>query len=404
MYSKIGIIREGKVPPDKRVALTPAQCLEVMQRYPGSDVVVQRSPSRAITDAEYEAAGVRLVDDLMDRDLIIGVKEVPVDMLLEGKSYQFFSHTIKEQPHNRKLMQAAVAKRIRLIDHELLTDPRGERVLAFGRWAGVVGAYNAFRAWQATLGGPVLKPAHLCHDRAEMEQHLHAFPLPRDLRIVMTGGGRVGRGAMEVLDKAGISRVSPTAFLNAVFDGPVYTVLGSADLYRRADGKAFDREAFHKDPSGHEADMLPYARQANMFIACHFWDPRGPKILPAAMLRDSALRLRVVADISCDVGGPIDSTLRASTIDEPLFGYDRATGTECAVGAPGSITVMAVDNLPCELPRDASESFGRDLVDHVIPHLVHADAEGMIDRATIVANGQLPQRFAHLARYAGLAG
>jgi alanine dehydrogenase len=147
--------------------------------------------------------------------------------------------------------------------------------------------------------------------------------------------------------------------------------------------------------------MLPYARQASMFIACHFWDPRGPKILPAAMLRDSALGLRVVADISCDVGGPIDSTLRASTIAEPLFGYDRATGNECAVGAPGSITVMAVDNLPCELPRDASEAFGRDLVDHVIPHLVHADAEGMIDRATIVENGRLRPRFAHLARYAG---
>lgn len=402
MYSKIGIIREGKVPPDKRVALTPAQCLEVMHRYPGCDVVVQRSPSRAITDAEYEAAGVRLVDELTDRDLIIGVKEVPVDMLLDGKSYQFFSHTIKEQAHNRKLMQAAVARRIRLIDHELLTDPRGERVLAFGRWAGVVGAYNAFRAWQATLGGPVLKPAHLCHDRAEMEQHLHAFPMPRDLRIVMTGGGRVGRGAMEVLDKAGISRVSPTAFLNAVFDGPVYTVLGSADLYRRTDGRAFDREAFHKDPSGHEADMLPYARQANMFIACHFWDPRGPKILPAAVLKDPAMALKVVADISCDVGGPIDCTLRASTIADPLYGYDPKAQSECPVGTPGSVTVMAVDNLPCELPRDASEAFGRDLVDHVIPHLVHADAQGMIDRATIVENGRLRPRFAHLARYAGL--
>ena len=403
MYSKIGILREGKNPPDKRVALTPAQCLEVMQRYPGTDVVVQRSPVRAIADAEYEAAGVRMTDDVSDRDLLIGVKEVPVDMLLEGRSYQFFSHTIKQQPHNRKLMQAALVKRIRLIDHELLTDPKGERVLAFGKWAGVVGAYNAFRAWQATQGGPFLKPAYQCHDRAEMEQHLHAFPLPKDLRIVMTGGGRVGRGAMEVLDKAGVSRVSPSAFLNAVFDGPVYTVLGSADLYRREDGRPFDKAAFHADPSGHVADLLPYTLKANMFMACHFWDPRGPKILTTEMLRSPDLKLRVVADMSCDVGGPIDSTLRASTITEPLYGYLPTTSAECPVGTPGSITIMAVDNLPCELPRDASEAFGRDLVDHVIPHLVHADINGMIDRASITRDGALTARFAHLAGYAGMA-
>jgi saccharopine dehydrogenase (NAD+, L-lysine-forming) len=400
MYSKIGIIREGKTPPDKRVALTPAQCLEVMMRYPGTDVVVQRSPVRAISDAEYEAAGVRLTDDVSDRDLLIGVKEVPVDMLHEGLSYQFFSHTIKQQPHNRKLLQAALAKRIRLIDHELLTDRKGERVLAFGKWAGVVGAYNAFRAWQATLGGPFLKPAHLCHDRAEMEQHLHAFPLPKDLRVVMTGGGRVGRGAMEVLDKAGLARVSPSAFLNAVFDGPVYTVLGSADLYRREDGKPFDKAAFHTDPSGHVADLMPFILKANLFMACHFWDPRGPKILTSEMLRTPGQALRVVADMSCDVGGPIDSTLRASTIAEPLYGYLPHSNAECGVGTPGSITVMAVDNLPCELPRDASEAFGRDLVDHVIPHLVHADAEGMIERATIVEQGRLNDRYAYLSAYA----
>ena len=402
MYSKIGILREGKNPPDKRVALTPAQCLEVMQGYPGTDVVVQRSPVRAITDAEYEAAGVRLTDDLSDRDLLIGVKEVPVDMSLESRSYQFFSHTIKQQPHNRKLLQAILAKRIRMIDHELLTDPKGDRVLAFGKWAGVVGAYNAFRSWQATEGGPYLKPAYQCHDRAEMEQHLHAYPMPKDLRIVMTGGGRVGRGAMEVLDKAGVSRVSPSAFLNAVFDGPVYTVLGSPDLYHREDGKPFDKAAFHADPSGHAADLLPYTRKANMFMACHFWDPRGPKILTTDMLQSPGVTLRVVADMSCDVGGPIDSTLRASTITEPLYGYLPATNAECPVGTPGSITVMAVDNLPCELPRDASEAFGRDLVDHVIPHLVHADINGMIDRASIARDGHLTPRFAHLAGYAGI--
>lgn len=402
-YRKIGIVREGKQPADRRVPLTPAQCREVSIRYPQLDVVVQRSPIRAYTDAEYAAEGVALVDDLGDRELIIGVKEVPIDMLLPGKSYLIFSHTIKEQPHNRKLMRAIVEKGITLIDHELLTDPHGDRVLAFGYWAGVVGAYNGIRAWQLAHGGPALKPAHACHDLEELECHLHAFPLPKDLRIVMTGGGRVGKGAMGVLERAGVERVKPADFLERDFGKPVYTVLGTHDLYERTDGRPFDKAAFHTDPSGHRARFLPYARRAQLYMACHYWDPRGPKILSAEDLRDPQLGLSVIADISCDVGGPIDSTLRATTIAEPFLGYDKATGEEVKPGAPGSITVMAVDNLPCELPRDASEAFGLDLIERVLPHLIGRDEEGMIDRATIVRAGRLTERFAHLAGYAGLA-
>lgn len=398
-YARIGVLREGKTPPDRRTPLIPAHCREARDR--GIDIAVQRSPVRAFSDQEYIAAGVHVTEDLTDRDLIVGVKEVPVEMLMAGKSYLFFSHTIKKQPHNRKLLQVVLERRITLIDHELLTDAKGERVLAFGKWAGVVGAYNAFRAWQATFGpGDPLKPAHRCHDRQEMEEHLHRFPLPNDLRIVLTGGGRVGGGAIDVLEKAGVQRVAPAEFLQARNARPVFTVLGSEDLYERIDGAPFDKRAFHTDPSGHRARFLPYARCAHLYMACHFWDPRGPKILSRTDLRDPGLSLRVVADISCDVGGPIDSTLRASTISDPLFGYDRETATECAVGRPGSVTVMAVDNLPCELPRDASTSFGRDLLDHVLPHLTGRDEEGMIARATIARDGRLTERFAHLAEYA----
>jgi hypothetical protein len=403
-HRKIGIVREGKQPPDRRTPLTPAQCRRIIDQRPGVDLVVQRSPVRAFTDAEYEAAGVPLVDDLSDRDLIIGIKEVPVDQLLPGKSYLFFSHTIKEQPHNRKLMRAVIERGITLIDHELLTNREGERVLAFGYWAGVVGAYNGFRAWEKITGGPDLKPAHACHDLDELEQHLHAVPLPQDLRIVLTGGGRVGKGAMGVLERAAVTRVTPTEFLNGTFTGPVYTVLGSSDLYERLDGKPFDKAAFHADPTGHRSRFMAYARRARMYMACHFWDPRGPKILSADDLRDPELTLRVIADISCDVGGPIDSTLRASTIEDPFYGYDPDTGGEVEVGAPGSIAVMAVDNLPCELPRDASDTFGNDLVNRVLPALLGDDPEGMIDRATIVAHGTLTERWSHLAAYAGLAG
>jgi alanine dehydrogenase len=398
MFKKIGIIREGKQPPDKRVPLTPKQCLEVAMQ--GIDITVQRSPVRAYTDDEYVAKGVRITDDLSDRDLIIGVKEVPLDMLMAGKAYLFFSHTIKKQPHNAKLLRTVLDRNITLLDHELLTNDHGVRVLAFGHWAGVVGAYNAIRGWQATMGGPELKPAHQCHDRAEMDLHLAQFPIPQDLRIVLTGAGRVGHGAMETLERAGVSKVSPGDFLHKQSNGPVFTVLDSHDIYARDDGKAFDTAAFHADPRGHHSIFLPYARRAHIYMACHFWDARGPKILTAQDLRDPALGLRVVADISCDIGGPIDSTLRASTIAEPLYGYALTSGKECPAGSAGSLTVMAVDNLPCELPRDSSKSFGRDLMDHVLPHLMGAADDAMVARATIAKGGKLTPHYEYLGDYA----
>jgi hypothetical protein len=366
------------------------------------DLVVQRSPFRAYTDAEYEAAGIRVADTMEDRELLLGIKEVPVDELIPGKAYLIFSHTIKEQPHNQALMRAVIAKRITLIDHELLTDAHGERVLAFGHWAGVVGAYNAFRAWQHVHGGPALKPAHACHDLEELEEHLHAFPLPAGLRIVLTGGGRVGKGAIGVLERMGLHRVSPPDFLSTDHTAPVYTVLGSAETYERADGKPFDKAAFHADPRGHRSQFLPYLRRAHIYIACHYWDPRGPKIVSADDLRDPQRSVSVIADISCDVGGPIDSTLRASSIASPFYGYDPTTAAEVPTGTPGSLTVMAVDNLPCELPRDASRSFGLDLLERVMPYLAGPDREGMIERATIASEGNLMPRYAHLARYAGV--
>jgi len=399
-YKKIGLIREGKQPADRRVALTPSQCKEVMQRFPDVDLLVQRSLVRAYTDAEYEMMEIPMADDLSDRELIIGIKEVPLDMLMNGKAHQFFSHTIKEQPHNAKLLKTILDKKVRLIDHELLTDTNGDRVLAFGYWAGVVGAYNAFRGWQLTHGGPALKPAHECHDLEELEEHLHAYPLLKDLRIVLSGGGRVGKGAMGILERAGVVRVKPDAFLGGTFDGPVYTVLGSADLYEREDGKPFDKAAFHQDPSGHRSKFLPYAQLAKIYLACHYWDARGPKILSGKDLKDPALTLEVIADISCDIGGPIDSTLRATKIADPFFGYDPSTGEEKVAGTKGTITVMAVDNLPAELPRDASEAFGRDLIERVLPNLVGEDPTGMIDLATIAQDGQLTPAFTYLTDYA----
>ncbi|NUQ14450.1 MAG: alanine dehydrogenase [Flavobacteriales bacterium] len=400
---RIGIIRERKVPVDRRVALTPKAARRAMALHPGLDLVVEPSPVRAFSDAEYEAAGVPLQADLGDRDLLIGVKEVPVEHLLAGKRYLFFSHTIKKQPHNRKLMQAVVRKGITLIDHELLTDDAGERVLAFGHWAGVVGAYNALRGWNMLRGGPGMKPAHECHDLAELKHEVLKLEDRAALHIVMTGAGRVGQGALELLESADVRRSTPDDLRSGKVTGPTVTVLGTGDLYKRVDGAPFDRHAFHRDPAGHRSDLLPYLHHATVYLACHFWDPRGPKILSHADLRTPGLALRLIADVSCDVDGPIDSTLRASTIDEPYYGYAPSTGGEVAFGAADSISVMAVDNLPCALPRDASEAFAQDLLDRVLPALLGEGDDAMVDRATIVEEGRLTPRFSHLEDYAAEA-
>jgi len=266
MERRIGIIRERKVPVDRRVAMTPKAARRAKANYPDLDLVVERSPIRAFTDAEYEAAGVTLAAGMGDRDLLIGVKEVPVEDLLPGKTYLIFSHTIKKQPHNRKLLQAVLKKGITLLDHELLTDAKGERVLAFGHWAGVVGTYNALRGWNMLHGGPSLKPSEECHDLAELKSEVKKLHAAADLRIAITGAGRVGQGALEILEVAGIHQVSTADFLRSV-PGPVFTVVSTSDLYARNDGAPFDKKAFYADPIGHHGTFLPSARTASVYLA-----------------------------------------------------------------------------------------------------------------------------------------
>ena len=139
---KLALIREGKVPPDSRVPLTPEQCAYVLANHP-VEIVVEPSPIRCFADDEYREAGIALQNDLSDADVLLGVKEVPVEQLIPGKTYFFFSHTIKKQAYNRRLLQTILEKRIRLIDYEVLTDLNGRRLIAFGRFAGMVGAHNA---------------------------------------------------------------------------------------------------------------------------------------------------------------------------------------------------------------------------------------------------------------------
>lgn len=400
---KLGIIREGKTPPDKRVPLTPKQCKLVEAKFPHVSVFVQRSEVRAFKDAEYEAEGVQVVDSLEDCDIIMGVKEVNIPDLIPGKTFMFFSHTIKKQPYNRNLLRAVLDKKIRLIDYEVLKNKSGKRIIGFGRYAGVVGAYNSIRAFGLKNGLFELKAANACKNRAEMEAQLTDIQLPADFKLVLTGFGRVGNGAREIMDILPITEVSPSEFLSAKFDGPVYTHLEVEDYYKRKDGKAFDKADFYQNPELYESSFGRYSRVAQMYVACHFWSNKSPFILTAEDLSSAENKLQVVADVSCDIAGPIACTLRSSKIADPIYGYDPISKEETDWMKDSAIAVMAVDNLPCELPTDASEDFGNELIKSVFPLLFGDDPDNVIGRGTETNfDGNLTEQFSYLADYVNI--
>lgn len=396
---KIGIIKEGKTPPDKRVPLSPEQCERILNNYDNVEIYVQKSNIRKFSDRDYERVGIAVVDDVSHCDILMGVKEVPINELIADKKYLFFSHTFKEQPYNRELLQALIDKNIQLIDWEVITNAKGQRLIAFGRYAGIVGCYNGFLAYGLKSGLYNIKPAHQCDDRAEMEGQLPNIKLPKDFKAVITGKGRVGGGALEVIEKIDIKEVSPEAFLNETFDEAVYTVLDVADYYERDDMKPMNKQEFYKNPKGYHSVFPQYAEVANMYIACHYWDSESPFIFTREDAKSENFNIEIVADISCDIDCAVASTLQPSTIAEPLYGYNPKTESVVSFDEEGAIGVMAVDNLPCELPKDASESFGEMFIEHVLEPLLGNDPDNIIDRASETKNGKLNSHFEYLQDY-----
>ena len=397
---KIGVVREGKTPPDQRVPLTPAQCAELKRSYPDVELVVESSEVRRITDDEYRAEGIDVVRDLSGCDVLLGVKEVPLDELIPDTTYLFFSHTYKLQPYNAKLLRTIVDKRIRLIDYELIKRANGRRVIGFGRWAGIVGAYNGLRAWGMRHGTFALPRAIDCADMKDMVSHAKAVDLPSHMKIVLTGGGRVGMGAHELLTALGLREVHADAFLREDFNEAVFTRLDVEQYNARKDGKPFDMEGFMADATDYKSTFMPYAEVADMYIAGHYWAEGSPFLFTREDMKAASWKVKVVADVSCDIDGPVACTLRPSTIADPLYGYNPSTESECAMDDPAGVTVMAVDNLPCELPRDASHGFGKEMMAHVIPLLVGGDRDNMLTNATeTTLEGGLAPKFAYLQDY-----
>ncbi|NOT75048.1 MAG: alanine dehydrogenase [Cyclobacteriaceae bacterium] len=395
----IGLIHEGRVPADKRAAFSPLQVQEIMQRYPSVKIVCQESPTRCFHDDEFQALNIPVVKDVRQCDILFGIKEVQIPDLLANKTYLFFSHTLKKQPHNKKLLQEILKKRIRLIDYETLRDTQGNRLVAFGRFAGIVGAYNGLWTYGKRFNLFSLRRAFECYDINDLKLELRNVKLPA-IKIVLTGAGRVAKGAMETLDTAGIRKVKPDDFLQQSFSEPVYTQLSSAEYHKRKEGGTFNRDEFHHHPEKYTSHFNDFVKVSDILLAGAFWNPKAPHLFSREDMLSKDFKIKVIADITCDINGSIPSTKRASSIIDPLYDYDPASD---AIKPPLSndafITVMAIDNLPCELPRSSSEEFGRDLIDRILKPLLVEDAERIIARAVIAENGDLTPHFEYLRDY-----
>lgn len=394
----IGIIREGKTPPDLRTPLTPTQCVEVMQKFPDTNVVVQSSSHRCFDDQAYRDAGVEVVEDISVADILLGVKEVPIYELVADKTYLFFSHTIKKQPHNRDLLRAILHKRIRLVDYETLVWDAGNRIIGFGRFAGIVGAHYAFLMWGKRHGMFSLRPASQCKDMQDMYGQYSSISLP-PMRIVLCGDGRVAHGAIEFFKRLKIHHVTPEEFLENTYDHPVYVQLRSEDYYTRKDGREWDKADFYKHPEDYRSSFAPYYKKANVMVNAVFWKEGIEPFFTHEEMKRSDFAVQVISDITCDVPGPLPSTLRSTTIEHPFFGYNPFLEKETTPFRKEHIDVQAVGNLPCELPIDASIEFGEQLIRHVLPHLLLEDVGGIIKGATIADSGLLTEKYKYLTDY-----
>jgi alanine dehydrogenase len=397
---KIGLLREGKIPADNRVALTPAQCKWLHKNAPDLRIAAQSSPDRCFTDREYLAAGVEVTETLDDCDVLFGIKEVPVADLVAGKTYLFFSHTRKQQPSNRVLFRTILEKKITLIDYECLEHDDGQRILGFGFFAGVVGAHNGIMAYGRRTGLYDLGRVYQQKSFRELIHTYFGLRLP-EIKVVVTGSGRVAHGVLEIMNLLEIVEIEPDEFLQRNFAYPVFTQLKGSGLYEHSQTCGYQREHFHHQPEDYRCKFLPYTRQADILMNGIYWDKGMPRLFDWEDMQHPEFRLKTIADITDDREGSVPCNLGDSPMEDPVYGVDRTNRHLTAPYLPGSIDIMAVGNLPNELPRDASRYFGEQLIKHVLEPLLRGGS-AIIDRATMVREGQLTAPFGYLREYAGL--
>ena len=398
---KIALIKETKIPVDNRVALSPKQVADLNKKYPSHQIVVQSSDIRAFSDDEYWEQGVSVVNDVSDCDVFFGIKEAKLESLIPHKQYFFFGHFAKMQEYNRPLLQTLMQKGITFYDYEYLVDDNNLRVCAFGWWAGVVGVYYTLRGYGIKNKLYELpKPDHR-FTLNKLIETLKSIELPQ-VRLLVTGAGRVSHGAQYVLDAIGAKRMDEKDYLS---DKPIsslsFCVADIDCLVKRKDGSLFSFKDFLSNMPAYESDFIRWAQKTDVLLCCHYWEPEAPVYLSEEDLRREDLRIRMIGDVTCDIKGSVKSTIRSSTHDAPFFDYNPVTEQEePAFSSSKNITVMAVDTCPNALAMDTSEYFGEMLTKHVVEPILSGEASEVVNRSRILKDGELTSRFDYLTAFA----
>lgn len=395
---KIGLLKEGKIPADNRVALTPAQCKWIMKKFPDVEILVQHSETRCYKDSEYTQAGITLTDDLSSCEIILGIKEVPISMLLGGKIYLFFSHTKKKQEYNQKLLHALMDKKITLIDYECLEHEDGQRIIGFGFFAGIVGAHNGIMAYGKRTGLFDLNRVFENRDYRHLIHHYFGLKLPK-IKVAVTGGGRVANGIVEIMSMMDIHEVEPDDYISKSFPYPVYVHLKSGLLYKHKENHDYKRSDFHAHPEQYECLFHNYMAHTVILMNGIYWEKNIPALFNADDIQNENFKIQTIADITDDYHGSVPINEGDSTIQDPVYGIDKMSLEKTAPYLPGSIDIMAVGNLPNELPRDASRFFGEQLIKYVFEDLYKGNSL-MIDNATILRDGELTEPYLYLSDFA----
>jgi len=393
----IGLIKEGKVPSDNRVALTPKQCRYLLDQFPDWDIMVESSPNRCFKDREYQKEGIKVVDDISVADILLGIKEVPKDQLIANKKYLFFSHTKKAQTYNKALFHVMMDKNITLIDYECLEHEDGQRLIGFGFFAGIVGAHNGIMAYGNRTKEFKLSRVKEVKDYMDLIHTYFGLKLP-NIKIAITGSGRVAHGILEIMNLMDVQQVEPDEYTSRSYAYPVYVHLKGGDLYRHKTTNTYDRNDFHAHPENYHCLFIHYLKHTHILMNGIYWEPGIAPLFTMDDLKEDDYALTTIADITDDAHGSVPCNLGDSSSEDPVYGVNVTTLEKTAPYMQNGIDIMAVGNLPNELPRDASRYFGEQLIKYVIPDLIKGGNK-IIDGATMLDKGKLTTPFSYLEDY-----
>ena len=399
--TNIGIVRESRND-ENRTPLVPEHIKKYKESNPNINFIIQPSNSRCFSDEEYELCGAKINENLNECSIIFGVKEIDPNILINNRTYLFFSHTFKInkqqkniEKHKKDLLLSILNKKITLIDYENIRGKNGTRCLGFGRFAGIVGCYNTLNLLLRVLGKQSLASAYKINDYERLVLNLKNLYFPKT-KILVTGDGRVAKGVIELLNQTNIKAVSKKDFLEKKFDQPIFCNLETKDYVTNNSSTNFNLEHFINNPQDYSSSALQYLKETNILISAHYWDPSSPKIFENEDLKDLQ-NLKIVGDITCDINGSVPTTIRSTTIEKPNYWIERYNLKEIDENNDG-IAVMAVDNLPSELPRDSSTEFSEGIINEVLPFLLKED-DGRILNGTITTDGSFLEKYNYLNNY-----